>query len=238
MTPIETVALAVSVLTAVGLALKLFVWPADVRRAELETVDELRAALTRVHRELREERDRSDDFEKLLAAATENATRLEHLVKLLADGLDYDGLIERFSLLKHELCELLDLVETPMVITSDRDGGTFTFCNKAFCAVLGLPLQEILRRGWRDLVDEAHLESTRRVEARAHDGDRGGLVDVVNVFVGARGRVRLRWWALTYHRHTSLAVVRVEEQEADQRGNFVSRSSAPPAALSSFVSTV
>lgn len=103
----------------------------------------------------------------------------------------------------------LDLIADPLTISSLLAGGTFTWVNAAFCAVMERTLEECVAAGWRGMIHPEDLVDTGRTETSAWSEPVWGFV---NRYLSKSGRtIWFRWYCLTYEDGLTLAMARIEK---------------------------
>lgn len=135
---------------------------------------------------------------------TELALQLARVTALLPFAVTSSRLVrdEKFT-------RFLDLVADPLTITSLVHGGTFTWVNVAFCAVMERTLEECVAAGWRGMIHPDDLADTSKAETGAWDEPVWGFV---NRYLSKSGRtVWFRWYCLTYEDGLTLAMARIEK---------------------------
>ena len=151
-------------------------------------------------RTVREELIRSEDRRRELEAA--KAALEERLQRgpaaLIAEALaDLNG-----------LRLLFDMIETPMVVSTSADSGTFVYVNPAFAERLGRTADDIVRLGWRAIIHNDDLPETEHVETSAWTTDVWGYV---NRYIHADGSVVwCRWFCRSYRRAGRMTIAVVE----------------------------
>jgi len=105
------------------------------------------------------------------------------------------------------LADLFDLSADPWVFTAPNNDGTLLWVNTAFCKLLGRQREDILRLGWRQLIDPRDIPATTAAEATAWTERVWGHV---NRYLHADGHpVLLKWYCPMYKGGVTLSYVSV-----------------------------
>lgn len=162
----------------------------DAYRSLLDMVDAVRKRLDVAEDRARGAEEHARRCDGDLAAAKDRIKTLEGQV-LFALGA---GVLLSADV-SLGLRRVLNALSDPAVLSSRRDGGTFEFANTAFLEALGMTLPEVLAAGWKGLCRPDYRQRTEAAEATAWSEP---TEEVVNVFVGRRGPVTLRWHFTSY----------------------------------------
>jgi len=107
------------------------------------------------------------------------------------------------------LADLWDLMPAALVFSAPSNDGTFLWVNTAFCALLGYSRDEVLARGWRQLVHPDDRGKTSVAEATAWTDRVWGFI---NRYVCKDGSVvLLKWHCPAYKQGVTVSFVSVVE---------------------------
>ena len=105
------------------------------------------------------------------------------------------------------LADLLDCITNPLVVSTPNNDGTLVWVNKAFCEALGRTREEILRIGWRGLIDPRDIRETSVMEAMAWSDRIWGFVNRYKHSDGSL--VTFKWKCPAYKAGVTLSYVEV-----------------------------
>lgn len=169
-------------LVAVVAALGGFGW---LFRQPAEIILDQRGVIDRQRKELADMAAQAAEVAALRREVGELRAAAGRLSLAALRGLERDALAEAW-----------DRARDGVVLSSAERGGTWLWVNAAFADALGLSRDDVVRRGWRALVDPAAMPTTRTAEGSAWGGPVRGYR--VRYRVAGGGWVGTQWWCTAY----------------------------------------
>lgn len=151
--------------------------------------DELRKRLDESERRLTIGEEREDDCNRRLS-------RVESILPFV--------LAEDQALDHNTFGWLLDESSDGWVISLTAGEGTWVYVNRVMCKALGMTAEDILAKGWRNLIHPDDLSDTVTAEAKSWNE----RVTIVNRYIGNNGVITVRWFA-RYRKGQCLALARI-----------------------------
>lgn len=192
----------------------------EARKARADAVvEEERTESTRLER-ARKAEDAEDKCARELRAANARIEVLEtqqgkntEKLRLLELAAPRGWVMERLFQAGDTFEKIFDQGVDGFALSSSAAMGTLLWVSRSMCEWLGAPREEILRAGWRSLINPCDLEDAERSEAKAWHDPLTGEVFRYRVLGGAHAGswAILRWFSFNYDQQgVTFSLIRFE----------------------------